>query len=77
MEEDPFIQKIIVSRAWWFIGKILMRFSTSGALAAVKRRAVELVNREKSFLYFELSNARILSNVFQLFVPPFEATVPS
>jgi hypothetical protein len=40
----PIIPNVIGRQACSFIGKICMRLAASGALAAVKRRAVEPVN---------------------------------
>jgi hypothetical protein len=54
-----------------------MHLAASDAPAAVKRRVVEPVNKVKILPIFWVSNARFLSNLFQFFIPQFDATVSS
>jgi hypothetical protein len=42
-----FIQNVIGNQACWFIGKIRMRLAAHGEPAAVKRSAVEPLNKVK------------------------------
>jgi hypothetical protein len=42
-----FIPTVIGRQAWWLTGKIRMRLTASGAPVAMKRRAVEPVNKVK------------------------------
>jgi hypothetical protein len=44
-----FIPNVIGRQACWFIGKICMRLAAGGKPVAVKRRAVEPVNKLKIF----------------------------
>jgi hypothetical protein len=53
-----FIPNVIGQQAYWFIGKIRMRFAAGGAPAAVKRRAVNPPT--KAYIYREVPDGRLV-----------------